>query len=166
MKKKKHFIILLMVAFVSSMLVLSGCSENAETNIASSITEEKNSKSDKKAKKSLVQKVELIHFHGTYQCYACKTVGAYTEETLNNCFADELEEGKIIFKHINVYLPENKEIVFKYGATASSLWLGIYDQKGFHKEHVVKVWYKINNKMAFMSYLKMLIDKRLRGDFS
>lgn len=166
MKKKKHFIILLMVVFVSSMLVLSGCSENAETNIVSSITKEKNSKSDKKAKKPLVQKVELIHFHGTYQCYACKTVGKYAEQTVKTFYDKELKEGKIIFKHITVYLPENKDIVFKYGATASSLWLGIYDQKGFHKEHVVKVWYKINNKMAFMSYLKMLIDKRLRGDFS
>jgi hypothetical protein len=48
-----------------------------------------------------IEKVEVYHFHGTNQCYSCKTVGNYAEETINTYFANELKSGKIVFGHIN-----------------------------------------------------------------
>jgi hypothetical protein len=113
-----------------------------------------------------VQKIEVYHFHGTNQCYSCKTVGAYAEETVNTYFSEELKSGKIIFAHINGDLAENKEKVQQYGVTGSSLWIGIYDDAGFHPEQNVNVWYKISNKEDYMNYLKGIIDKRLAGDYS
>ena len=113
-----------------------------------------------------VDKVEIIHFHGTNQCYSCKTVGAYAEETVNTYFADELKTGKITFAHINAELPENQELVEKYGVTGASLWIGVYDSARFHKEQNTDVWYKISDKAEYMSYFKGIIEKRLAGDLS
>lgn len=113
-----------------------------------------------------VDKVEIIHFHGTSQCYSCKTVGAYAEETINTYFADELKSGKITFAHINAELPENRELVEKYEVTGASLWIGVYDNAGFHSEQNTDVWYKISDKTEYMSYLKGIIEKRLAGDLS
>jgi hypothetical protein len=112
---------------------------------------------------SNINKVEVIHFHGTNQCYSCKTVGAYAEETINVYFADELKSGKITFAHINGELPENQELVAKYGVTGSSLWIGVYDDKGFHKEENTNVWYKIGNKESYMTYLKGVLEIKLSG---
>ena len=118
------------------------------------------------ASTAAVEKIEIYHFHRTQQCYSCKTLGAYAEETVNTYFAPELASGKVVFGHINTELPENKALVEQYGPTGSSLWIGVYNETGFYKEENVNVWYKIGNKDEYMAYLKGVIEKRLAGDFS
>ncbi len=118
------------------------------------------------AELSTVSKVEVFHFHSTQQCYSCKTVGQYAKETVEAYFPVQVSEGKVEFRSINIDLPENREMTMKYGATGSSLWLGIYDESGFHAEQNVKVWYKLDDKDGFMNYLKEVVDKRLAGDMS
>jgi uncharacterized lipoprotein NlpE involved in copper resistance len=144
----------LILVLIICILLIAGCSNNSQINgNAASGTSD-------------IDKLELYHFHGTNQCYSCITVGAYAEETVNTYFADELKSGKIVFSHLNYDVDENKELASKYGVTGSSLWLGVYDAKGFHAEQNVNVWYKINNKAEYMSYLKGVIEKRLSGDLS
>jgi hypothetical protein len=113
-----------------------------------------------------VEKVEIIHFHGTRQCNSCIVVGSLAEETVNTYFSGELKFGKVSFSHVNIELPENKELIEKYGVNSASLWIGVYDNHGFHPEENVNVWYKIGDKKEYMSYLKGIIEKRLAGDFS
>ncbi|KUL01174.1 MAG: Uncharacterized protein XE10_1128 [Methanoculleus marisnigri] len=114
-----------------------------------------------------VTKVEVIHFTAPNQCYSCVVLGDYAEETVKTHFPGELDSGKVIFDHVDVADPEKKEIVERYGATGSSLWIGTYDdQGGFSKEEDIRVWYKLNDKPGFMQYLKTLIGMRLAGDFS
>jgi hypothetical protein len=112
-----------------------------------------------------IEKVEVYHFHATRQCYTCKTVGALAEETVNTYFADELESGKLVFAHVNVDLPENKELVDKYEAKGSSLLIGIYGKDGtFSKQEDSAVWYKIDNKEDYMDYLKGVIEQKFLGN--
>ncbi len=111
-------------------------------------------------------RVEVYHFHSTQQCYSCRKLGELTENTLNNYFSEELNSGEIVFAHINVDLQENQEIFSKYGATGSSLMIGTYVNSEFHKEENIRVWYKINNEIEFMNYLKSIVEKRLNGDLS
>ena len=112
-----------------------------------------------------IEKIEIYHFHATQQCYSCKTVGAYAEETINTYFSDELNSGKVVFASVNIDLPENKELVNKYEAKGSSLLIGIYYKDGgFTKEENVNVWYKISNKEDYMSYLKGVIESKFSGN--
>jgi len=111
-------------------------------------------------------KIEVYHFHPIRQCSSCTAVGNYAEETVKTYFADEVASGKIVFAHINAELAENQALVEKYEVTGSSLWIGVYDASGFHKEENLNVWYKINNKQEYMDYLKGVLEKRLAGDFT
>jgi len=112
-----------------------------------------------------IDKLEIYHFHGTHQCYSCITVGQYAEETVNAYFADEMKSGRIVFGHINGELPENRDLVAKYGVTSASLWLGTYAKDGrFSAEQNINVWYKIDNKEAYMTYLKGVIEQKLAGN--
>jgi len=112
-----------------------------------------------------IEKVEVYHFHATRQCVTCKTVGAFSEETINTYFSNELKSGKLVFAHINVDLPENKSLVDKYEAKGSSLLIGVYGKDGsFSKEEDTNVWYKIDNKTDFMNYLKGVIEQKLAGN--
>jgi len=148
---------LIIIATLAMVLVVSGCnsegiSQNQDIKKTSSLNEN-------------VEKVEIFHFHGTNQCYSCITVGAYAEETVNTYFAEEVKNGKVVFSHINGELPENRELVMKYGATGSSLWIGTYTADGkFKAEQNTNVWYKINNKKDYMNYLKGIIEQKMGGN--
>lgn len=154
-----------MMLAIVACITTSGCTEKTETNISGNIVvPETNQVSDVKTEDPAVQKIEVFHFHGTNQCYSCKTVGAYAEETVKTYFSDDLKSGKIVFDHINAELPENRETAVKYGVTGSSLWIGIYREDGnFSKEENVNVWYKIRDKQDYMNYLKQVIEQKLEG---
>ena len=112
-----------------------------------------------------IEKVEVYHFHATRQCYTCKTVGALAEETVNTYFADELKSGKLVFASVNIELPENKALADKYEAKGSSLLIGVYGEDGsFSKQEDTEVWYKIDNKEDYMSYLKGVIEQKFSGN--
>jgi hypothetical protein len=112
-----------------------------------------------------IAKVEVYHFHATRQCYTCKTVGALAEETVNTYFADELKSGKLVFASVNIELPENKALADKYEAKGSSLLIGVYGEDGsFSKQEDTEVWYKIDNKEDYMSYLKGVIEQKFSGN--
>lgn len=154
--EKKWFFAISVLIITSSALILSGCTANTDQKPASYA----------EADGLTIQKIEIIHFHGTNQCTSCILLGQYAEETVNTYYSKELESGKVTFDHVNYDLPENNELVVKYGVTGSSLWLGVYAEDGFHKEENINVWYKLNDKQDFKSYLKGHIERRLSGDFS
>ncbi|MDD1683933.1 MAG: nitrophenyl compound nitroreductase subunit ArsF family protein [Methanoregula sp.] len=115
---------------------------------------------------STVERVEVFHFHGNRQCASCIAVGDLAERTVNASFGTELASGRLVFAHVNYDLPENAALAAKFNVTGSSLWIGVYDANGFHKEQDTRVWSLISNEEAYRSYLRELISKRLNGDLS
>lgn len=156
--KTKSGIIAMLGIILLSML-MTGCNSNASSeNITG------NGIKDIEERTINIDKLEIYHFHGTNQCYSCITVGDYAEETVKTYFADELKSGKIVFDHINGERPENRNLVMKYGATGSSLWLGTYVGDDFKAEQNINVWYKISDKQDYMNYLKGVIEQKLAGN--
>ncbi len=115
---------------------------------------------------STVERVEVYHFHGNQQCASCIAVGDLAEKTVNENFKAELASGRLVFAHVNYDLPENAALAAKYGVTGSSLWLGIYDSKGFHRQQNMDVWYLTGDKEKYKTYLAGVISKRLNGDLT
>ena len=145
------------------LLALTGCTGKAEESITGKVL----SVDSANARIINIEKLEIYHFHGTNQCASCIAVGDLAEETVKTHFKSEIDKGLIIFEHVNGELPENNELVMKYGATGSSLWIGTYTKDGqFKAEQNTNVWYKINDKESYISYLKSLIEKRLSGDLN
>ena len=156
------------VLIVGLFSLLAGCAGNPSVTAGVNNTQINDTQAPNASELAVgsVERVEVIHFHRTQQCYSCITVGQYAEETVNTYFSEELKSGRITFAHVNVELPENQELVTRYEVTGSSLWIGVYDDNGFHKEQNTQVWYKIGNKDEYMNYLKGIIQKRLVGDYS
>ena len=157
----------LILFFVILVLFVAGCSSNAEKEAITggACADGDTCSLDSSAEHEInIDKLEIYHFHGTHQCYSCITVGDYAEETVNTYFKDELDKGIIVFGHINGELPENQELVKKYGVDSASLWLGVYDETGFHPEQNTNVWYKISDKEDYMTYLKEIIEQKLAGN--
>jgi len=108
-------------------------------------------------------KIEVIHFHATQQCWSCITVGEYALKTIQEKFPEEYKNGIIIFRDVNGELPQNRDMVLKYQAGGSSLFVNaIRDGKDNIQEDVT-VWRLVSNETQFINYfenkLKTLLGK-------
>jgi hypothetical protein len=107
--------------------------------------------------------LELIFFHPVPGCDSCERVGLLANETVNMYFGPELAAGKIIFHDVNLNLPENLGIANRYGAYTESLWIGEYNETGFHATEIVDIWYYAYNHEEYLKYLKGVLDRKLAG---
>jgi len=106
-------------------------------------------------------KIGVIHFHGTQQCWSCITVGKYALKTIKEKFPNEYENGKIVFKDINGELPENRDIVIKYQASGSSLFINAIRNGQDNIEEDVTVWRLISNENQFVDYFQNKLNNLL-----
>lgn len=93
--------------------------------------------------------VEVLYFHGKQRCITCKSIEKHTKDVLTAYFADQVKNGKIVFRVIDISQPANEKIAEKYEVTWSSLFINKW--KG-GKE-------KVNNMTEFgFSYAKSSPD--------
>lgn len=103
--KRILFLLTLCIAFIS-------CNANASTE-----TSEKKNEGSKK------DCVEVLCFHGKQRCITCRTIEETTENLVNTEFAEEIKNGKLVFRIIDITEKENEKIADKYEVTWSSLFI-------------------------------------------
>ncbi len=108
--------------------------------------------------------IEVLYFHGKQRCKSCVSIELRTKEMLDTYFAQEMKDGKIVFKAIDISLKENESIADKYEIAWSSLLL-IKHQNG---DETVKnltdfgFSYAYKNPETFIEGMKEEIDNLLK----
>lgn len=108
--------------------------------------------------------IEVLYFHGKQRCKSCVSIELRTKEMLDTYFAQEMKEGKIVFREIDFSLTENEPIADKYEIAFSSLLL-IKHQNG--KETVKNLTdfgfsYAYKNPETFIEGMKEEMDLLLK----
>jgi len=152
MNKKLIIISIIIITIVA--LIYSGAKgkENSQISSQSSPTPQPVMPADK---------IEVVHFHGTQQCWSCITVGEYALKTIKEKFPEEYASGKIVYKDIDGELKENQEIVVKYQARGSSLFVNAIRDEQDNIEEDVTVWRLINSESQFISYFENKLSSLL-----
>lgn len=75
------------------------------------------------------QRVFVYYFHGTGRCPTCRKMEAYSRETIQNTFPDELVKGSLQWRVLNFDEPANKHFIKDFDLFASSLVL-VQEVKG------------------------------------
>ena len=68
-------------------------------------------------------RVEVIYFHGKQRCATCMAIQKYAKEVVDTLFTDELKNGTVVFKTVDITTPEGEKLADKYGVTWSSLFV-------------------------------------------
>lgn len=68
-------------------------------------------------------RIEVLYFHGKQRCATCMAIEQRAKETLEEQFADELKNGTVVFRVIDISQPENEALADKYEVTWSSLFV-------------------------------------------
>jgi len=157
---KKIIIGIITLVFLSAVTVI--VKNNGQQSAVNSVNETANEIQVPNVK-IYAEKIEVVHFHGTRQCWTCITVGKYALKTIREKLSKDYQDGTIIFKDINVELPENTDIVIKYQARGSSLFVNAITGGRDIIEEDIKVWSLVTDETQFVDYfekkLKNLLGK-------
>lgn len=66
-------------------------------------------------------RVEVLYFHGKARCATCVAIERGTVEAVEGAFADEMREGKVVLRTIDISKAENEAMAERYEVTWSSL---------------------------------------------
>jgi hypothetical protein len=110
---------------------------------------------------TVADKLEVYYFHSAARCNSCKTIGRYVKETMEKNYGQQIAEGKINYREINVEEPENFDIASKFRASGSSLKINkiIGEQDNIEEDKMV--WRLMGDEDKFKSYLITKIDSYL-----
>ena len=166
---KKTIVILAILIIVAVFLGIKALgnkeTKNASVLSSASLETSEPQKEDEPLtqERVIADKIEVVHFHGTHQCWSCITVGKYALATIKEKFPEEYQSRKIVFMDINEELVENREIVVKYQARGSSLFVNAISEGQDNMEEDTRVWYLVADKDKFVQYfenkLKTLLGK-------
>jgi hypothetical protein len=100
-------------------------------------------------------KVIAYYFHGTNRCATCLTIERYSREAIEKYFSQEIREGTLEFKPLNVDEPENRHYIQDYQLYTRSLVLALYkDDKQLKWKNLSEVWAYVKDKERFYQYVK------------
>ena len=83
----------------------------------------KSASTDVEQAQQLEQKdhVEVLYFHGKQRCATCMAIEKNAKEVVEVQFANELKNGTLVFRTIDISDPKNETIAEKYEVTWLSL---------------------------------------------
>lgn len=148
---KKIIIGILVLMFLGMIVAMA--KNNNQQPVASVVN-----KIESRDTKNSVDKLEVYYFHRTQRCYSCSTISRYLRETMEQKFSQEIKNGTIDFREINVDLPENKEIVVKFQASGSSLFVNAISDGQDNVSQDTNIWRLLNDEIKFKSYIENKIN--------
>lgn len=106
--------------------------------------------------------LEVFAFHGTRQCETCKHMKAYTKETLDKYFSEQLKNGSIVFSIIDVDDAANEKLAEKFQATGTALMINnVVNGKDNITDWSDFAFEKANDENKFVPELKAMINEAL-----
>lgn len=160
--QKKIIISIIAIAIIGTIFFIArNGNKPTEAQSVDNQTEKSQENLPMSTAKISAEKIEVVHFHATQQCWSCITVGEYALKTIKEKFPEEYKNGTIVFRDINGELPENKDIVMKYQARGSSLFVNAITAGKDNIEEDVTVWRLVSNENQFISYFQNKLNKLL-----
>ncbi|MFH1776110.1 MAG: nitrophenyl compound nitroreductase subunit ArsF family protein [Candidatus Omnitrophota bacterium] len=99
-------------------------------------------------------KVIAYYFHGSFRCPTCHKLEQYSKEAIEENFKDEIANGALEFKTINVEKEGNEHFVNDYQLYTKSLVISkIEEGKEAQHKNLEKIWEYVRNKEKFFDYV-------------
>jgi len=100
-------------------------------------------------------RVIAYYFHTTSRCASCRAIEAYSREAIESAFADEIKDGRLLWKVVNIEVQGNEHFVKDYSLYTKSLVL-VNEVRGKPAEwkNLEKVWQLLLDKPKFLRYVQ------------
>jgi len=97
----------------------------------------------------------VYYFHGNVRCATCKKIEAYTDDAVSQEFSQELQNGALSWRVVNVEEPQNRHFIQDFQLVTKSVVLAEYrDGNVVRWKNLDKVWQLVRNQDAFAAYIR------------
>lgn len=104
---------------------------------------------------ALAHRVIATYFHTSYRCASCMKIEAYTTEAITAGFTNELKEGRLVWRVVNVEEKGNEHFVEEYKLfTKSVILVDEVDGKQRAWKNLPKIWELLGDKERFLRYIR------------
>jgi hypothetical protein len=108
-------------------------------------------------------KVIAYYFHGNMRCHSCNILEQYSRQSIEGNFQDELANGSLIFKTVNVQEKANNHFMKDYGLYSQSLVLSLIENGQEKKfKNLSMIWQYARDRQRFINYVKDEINAYLK----
>lgn len=141
------------IAVIFLQLILTSGKDNSETKAVNSSNTQQSGN---------VDKIQVVHFHATQQCWSCITIGEYSEKIIKTSFPEEYKNGKVEYLDLNIDEQSNSAIVNKFGVSGSSLYFNVVRDGKDNISEDITVWNLVSNEQKFTTYFKSKLQGYLK----
>jgi hypothetical protein len=115
---------------------------------------------------NLADRVDVIYFHRPQRCPTCLCFEERIRYVMSTYFQDELNSGEMTFGVYNIGDSKNADIVKKYGAISSQLFINTVKDDTDHITDIQDIWsWKCrSDKKGFDQQVKNVIEQSLNGE--
>lgn len=108
-------------------------------------------------------KVIAYYFHGNARCSTCHKMELYTNETIEQNFEEELANGLLVVKTVNIEKKENEHFVNDYQLYTKSLVISRVEKgREVQYKNLTKIWEYVRDKKRFFKYVTAEINNYLK----
>ena len=110
-------------------------------------------------------KLIAYYFHRTQRCRTCRTIEAYSGETLKDAFAAALATGELEWRTVNVEEAANEHFVQDYQLASGALVL--VKTRGGEQEdwrNLDRVWELVGDEAEFKAYVEAEVTAFMEQD--
>ncbi|MFC1646154.1 nitrophenyl compound nitroreductase subunit ArsF family protein [Candidatus Omnitrophota bacterium] len=108
-------------------------------------------------------KIIAYYFHGNARCATCHKMEQYAKEAIEQNFKDELANGLLVFKAVNVDEKENEHFVNDYQLYTKALIISrVENGKEMQHKNLTKIWEYVRDKKKFFNYVTAEINSCLK----
>lgn len=99
--------------------------------------------------------VIVYYFHGNVRCPTCKQIEADAHESLQQGFAREMKDGRLVWRIVNYEQPGNEHFATEFQLIAPTVVLTRMDGgKQTQWKNLDRVWELVGEKPAFGQYVQ------------
>ena len=109
-------------------------------------------------------RIEVLYFHGAQRCVTCKAIEVNTKALLDSLYSNEIADGKIVYKIIDISQKENEKVADKYEVTWSSLFVNRWKNGTEEVNNMTEFGFANakNDPDSFKNGIKNKIDELLK----
>lgn len=166
--KKVNSVVILGIAaliFFGGFIAFGGNNATAGDKKATPITKmeaSKDAKASEVQQKQESAKIIAYYFHGNVRCPTCIKLEEYSGEAINQGFSNEIKNGRLEFKSLNVDEETNSHYIKDYSLVSRSLVLSkIENGKEVKWKNLDMIWNLVRDHDKFMEYVKTETKKMM-----
>ena len=136
--------------FIIGLISFNSCSTNSNVDTDSDVQTD--------------DVVEVLYFHGKQRCITCNAIENLAKEVVLNDFAQQVKDGTVVMKIIDISTKDGEKIADKYEVSWSSLFINKWNDGIESKNNMTEFGfsYAKNSPDVFKDGVKKKIDELLK----